>query len=115
MNEERDPALETLFAEARQDLSSDRFTNKVLAKVEERRRRVLLGRLALVVLLIAFELLLDAPLQHSLGALAEALNTPLFDTGGQWFGILLTPLNSLAGLLGLVLMGVHFLYRKLFY
>ena len=29
--------------------------------------------------------------------------------------ILLTPLNSLAGIVGLVLVGVHFLYRKLFY
>ncbi len=115
MNDERDPALEALFEEARQDLSDERFTDAVLARVEARRRRVLSGRLAIVVLLIAFELLLDAPLQHSLGALAEALNTPLFDTGAQWFGILLTPLNSLAGLLGLMLVGIHFLYRKLFY
>ena len=115
MNEKRDPVLEGLFAQARQDLSDDRFTTAVLARVEERHRRVLFGRLTIVVLLIAFELLLDAPLQHSLGALAEALNTPLFDTGAQWFGILLTPLNSLAGLLGLGLVGIHFLYRKLFY
>ncbi len=115
MNDERDPLLEALFEEARQDLSGDRFTDSVLARVEARRRRVLTGRFAIVVLLVAFELLLDAPLQHSLGALAEALNTPLFDTGTQWFGILLAPLNSLAGLVGLVLLAIHFLYRKLFY
>ena len=115
MNDKRDPVVAALFAEARQDLSDDRFTTAVLVRVEERRRRVLFGRLTIVALLIAFELLLDAPLQHSLGALAGALNTPLFDTGSQWFGILLTPLNSLAGLLGLVLLGIHFLYRKLFY
>jgi hypothetical protein len=115
MNEKRDPVLEGLFAEARQDFSDERFTSEVLARVEERRRRVLFGRLTIVVVLIAFELLLDAPLQHSLGALAEALNTPLFDTGAHWIGILLTPLNSLAGLLGLGLVGIHFLYRKLFY
>jgi hypothetical protein len=115
MSDERDPVLEALFAESQQELSDDRFTNAVLARVEARRRRVLLGRLAIVVLLIAFELLLDAPLQHSLGALAEALNTPLFDTGAGWFSILLTPLNSLAGLVGLVLFAIHLLYRKLFY
>jgi hypothetical protein len=115
MNDERDPVLEALFEEARQDLSDERFTEAVVARAEARRRRVLSGRLAIAVLLVAFELLLDAPLQHSLGALAEALNTPLFDTGTQWFAILLTPLNSLAGIVGLVLVGVHFLYRKLFY
>jgi hypothetical protein len=115
MSDERDPILEALFTEAKRDLVDDAFTDAVIARVGSRRRRVIAGRLAIAALLIAFELLLDAPLQHSLGALADALNTPLFEVGHRWFGVLLAPLNSVAGIVGLVLLGVHVLYRKLFY
>jgi hypothetical protein len=115
MSDERDPVLEALFSDAGRNLADDGFSDAVLTRIEARRRRIIAGRLTIAALIVAFELWLDAPLQHSLGALADALNTPLFEIGHQWFGVLLAPLNSLAGIVGLLLLGIHFLYRRLFY
>lgn len=113
MSDERDPLLESLFAQARVDVRANDFDEKVMAKVERRRRNVLIGRLGLVVLLVAFEFLLSAPLQDSVGSAVEALSVSLIDIGNEWLAVFVAPLNSIAGLLGMLLLGLHTLYRKI--
>ena len=112
MNEERDPRLEALFGEAEQELSDDRFTMQVMMSVERRRRRVLAGRLGIAAMLVAFELMLSAPLQSSVGILTDALAAPLIDVGSDWLALIAAPLNSVAGLVGMLFLGVHAFYRK---
>ena len=43
MSEQRDPQLEALFDAARNELAHDPFVNKVMADIERRKRRVVLG------------------------------------------------------------------------
>ena len=112
MNDERDPRLEALFGEAEQELSDDRFTTQVMASVERRRRRVLAGRLGIAATIVAFELMLSAPLQSSVGVLTDALAAPLIDVGNHWLALISAPLNSVAGLIGMLFLGMHALYRK---
>lgn len=113
MNDERDPYLESLFAERRIDIVEGDFTDKVMRQVEQRQRNVVLGRVAFVMLIVAFELLLSSPLQNSLGVITQVLGTTIVPLEGGWSALLLGPLNSIAGILGVLLISLQFLYRRL--
>lgn len=115
MNQERDPLLETLFENAQQPLDDGDFSARVSARIKARGRRILLGRLAIVALLASLELLLDAPLQNSVGVLTEALGTPLYQIENEWLAFAFSSVNSVAGLLGLTLLALHFIYRRVFH
>ncbi len=112
MNDDRDPLLESLFAEAVYEPADDNFNTEVMANIEKRRRNVFIGRVAIVALLFVFELLLSAPLQHSVGAMAEALSTSLVEVNDEWVSAAVAPINSVAGLVGMLLLGLHALHRR---
>jgi len=113
MSDERDPLLESLFAEAERNLEDDVYIKQVMVRVEKRRRNVLVGRFSLVALLVVFELLLSAPLQHTVGVIAQALSATLLELENEWVALVFAPLNSIAGLIGIMLLGMQFLYRKM--
>ena len=112
MNDERDPLLESLFVQAEQECIDEQFTAKVMAGIDKRRRAVLMGRLCVIVLLVAIELMLNAPLQNSVGALTQVFSTSLFQVENEWLAYAFGPLNSIAGLIGVLLLGMHYLFRK---
>ncbi|MGI9234806.1 MAG: hypothetical protein ACR2RD_14325 [Woeseiaceae bacterium] len=113
MSNERDPVLESLFAQADVELNKNDFAGQVMAMVEKRRRNVLLGRVAFLALLVAFEFILSAPLQNSIGAATEAMSMSLLDVSNEWLAVIVAPLNSIAGLLGVLLLGLHTIYRRM--
>jgi len=113
MNDERDPWLESMFVQANRNLADDDYIRQVMVRVEQRRRNVLIGRLALVALLVVFELLLSAPLQNTVGAITQALSATLLELENEWVALVFAPLNSIAGLIGIMLLGLQFLYRKM--
>ena len=112
MNDERDPRLEALFTEVEQELTDSRFTEQVMVRVQRRGRNVMLGRLAFVLVIVAFELALSSPLQTSIGALTEMLGTTLIQLDNEWLEFATAPLNSVAGLIGAILIGLQFLFRR---
>ncbi len=113
MNDERDPLLESIFARAERELVEDKFTAQVMAQVATRRRNVLIGRLAIVALLVALELLLSTPLQNSAGVITQVLSTSLVELEGGAVATVVSPINSIAGLIGMLLLGMQFLYRRM--
>jgi len=113
MTDDRDPLLESLFTQATIELSDNDFSERVMSMVEKRRRNVLFGRVGIVALLVLLELLLSAPLQNSVGAATEALSASLLDVGNEWLAVIVAPINSVAGLLGILLLGLHTIYRRI--
>ena len=113
MNDERDPLLESLFKRAERELVEDDFTAQVMGQVATRRRNVLIGRFAIVALIVALEVLPSSPLQNSAGAITQVLNTSLFELGTGGLALMVSPLNSVAGLIGMLLLGLQFFYRRL--
>ena len=113
MNSERDPQLEELFAQADTPLVENGFTSDVMAKVGKRRRNVWIGRVTIVALIFALEFLLSAPIQNSVGAMTRALSTDLIEIQNEWLSLILGPMNSIAGLVGAILIGLHFFYRRM--
>lgn len=113
MSDERDPLLDSLFARAERELVEDRFTANVMARVATRRRNVLIGRLAIVALLIALEVLLSDPLQNYTGVITQVLSMSLVKLESGMVALVLAPINSIAGLIGMLLLGLQFLYRRM--
>ncbi len=112
MTEERDPKLEALFIQAEENLADDGYVDAVVGSLRRHRRNSLIGRFTAVLLLVALEFLLSAPFQNSAATIANALSMSLIDIEGQWLAFALAPLNSVAGLLGMLLIWLHFLYRR---
>ena len=113
MSKLRDPFVENLFAEAEQDLIDHAFVESLMMKIRQRRRKVMIGRLALVALLVVIELLLNAPLQSSVGTLTQMLGTELLELSNEWVSAIVSPINSVAGLLGMMFLAIHTLYRRM--
>ena len=113
MNDDRDPYLESMFAQRKLDIVEGQFTNDVMRLVERRRRNVIAGRVLFIALIVVFEALLSAPLGDSLGAITQTLGMAIVPLQGGWTELLFGPLNSIAGILGVLLIGMQFLYRRL--
>jgi hypothetical protein len=113
MNNERDPELEVLFADAAAESPNGDFQDKVMTGVATRRRNVMLGRIAIVALIVLLEVLLSAPLQSTVGVIVDVLGSPLIELSQPMLAMILAPVNSIAGVVGGVLLLVHFLYRRL--
>lgn len=113
MNDERDPQLESLFANAAAESPNGSFTDRVMTSVANRRRNVLFGRIAIVALIILLEVLLSAPVQSTVGVIVDLLGAPLIELSQPMLAMILTPVNSIAGVIGGVLLLVHFFYRRL--
>ena len=112
MNDERDPLLESLFLQAEQELIDEDFTTNIMAGIERRRRGFMIGRLSIIVLLIVFELVMNTPLQDSVGMLTSTMSRTLIQLENEWLTYALGPLNSIAGVVGVTLLGMQFLFRK---
>ena len=113
MTSERDPELQSLFDAAEQNLADPEFTDAVVDRINRRRRQLLLGRLAVVAAIVVLEIMLESPLRSSMGLVVEILGRDLVPVGDGWLGFLVAPLNSLAGLVGMTLLGINLLFRKI--
>lgn len=114
MTIDRDPALQTLFANAKKDLPGEAFTDEVITRVDKLRRRSVIGWICVGLVLVACAWLLSAPLQDAVHLLTQILPVSLIDLGESWLARTLSPVNSIAALLALGLLGLRMAYRKIF-
>lgn len=113
MTSDRDPTLQSLFDAAEQNLADAEFTGAVVDRMNRRRRQLLLGRVAVVAAIVVLEIIPESPLRSSMGLVVEALSRDLVPVGDGWLGFLVAPLNSLAGLVGMTLLGLNLLFRRI--
>ena len=105
--------LQAHFDRANEDLAGAAFTQSMVARLDRRRRQLFIIRITAVALLVVLEVLLEAPLQNTSGALVEVLGRDLLPVGEGWLALLVGPLNSFAGLVAILLMGLNFLVRRM--
>ena len=113
MTEERDPLLQSLFAESQVVTADDGFTKKVLTKTYALRQKLIVMGVIVGVLLILYTVLFGAPLQGFAVLIAQFLSRELIDLGESWLALIVSPLNSFAGLLALLFKGFFMLQKKL--
>ncbi|MEM7763072.1 MAG: hypothetical protein AAF290_03265 [Pseudomonadota bacterium] len=112
MSDHNDPDLQALFDQQPVVQNSEAFVADVIAAAGRRRMHWLAWRAAIVAGLILLELVFESPISHSLGVLGSAMKTPVISLQDDWAAFLIEPINSVAGVLGLVLLGVHVLLRR---
>lgn len=114
MKTDRDPALESLFAIARQDAVDDDFANQLMAKIDGLRRRAMIGWASVGVAMLAALSLMAGPLTHAASFATQLLPETLVDIDDRLFAQLLAPVNSIAGAAGLGFLLLRLAYKKIF-
>jgi len=114
MTTKRDPAILELFKLAERDLAEEQFVALTMARVDNLRRRSLVGWILVGLVLLAIAWLLAAPIQDAIQLLSQSLSISLVDLGDRWVAAVIAPANSVAGLVALVLLGLLTAYRKIF-
>jgi len=99
MTEQRDPHLQALFANARQELDGEAFTTGMMAKTRLQRYRVPAMIAGVAVLVIVCAILLAPSLLTFALLTAQTLTTNLVELGDGWLGLALSPINNIASLL----------------
>jgi hypothetical protein len=114
MTTDRDPILQSLFAIAKQDPVGDTFTDNVMSRIAKLRRRVLIGWVCAGLVSAAFAWLLTEPVLQTVDLVTQLLPESLFELEKPTVAQFLAPVNSIAGVVALGLLGLRLAYKKIF-
>jgi len=114
MTTDRDPTLETLFANANQALAGEVFAAQVMSQIDKLRRGAVIGWICVLLVLITFTWLLATSLQDAADLLTGIFPLSLIDLDNRWLARILSPVNSVAGLIALGVLSLRTAYRKIF-
>lgn len=114
MSTDYDPKLQALFSGAVQEFDRDAFTNRVMAKIDRDRRKIVVfwsvtGISSLVVIA-----LLASPLATAVGFVSSVLPASLVNVETDWLRQLLSPVNSVAAAIAVGALALHRFYRRIF-
>ena len=112
--DDRDPALQRLFRAAGSDLPPDTFLEQVMSEIDRTRRRSTLAWCSIGVALFASVWLLAGPLMSAVEIAMRILPESLIELDNSWVAQLISPVNSIAGVVALVFLGLRLAYRKIF-
>lgn len=114
MNSDLDPGLQRLFDNASEEFEGDTFTARVMAGIDNRRRVHVLAWTVLGLVFVACAWLLSSPVMGAVDVATRLLPTTLVDIDSEWVSLLFAPINSVAAVLALGVLGVRAAYRKIF-
>jgi len=114
MNNDRDPALQALFTETKEELTGKAFTAQTMGEIDKLRRRAVIGWTCIGLALLVLAALLAAALQDAVLLLTQGLNLSLVNLENRWLAQILSPVNSVAGVVALGFVGLHRIYRRVF-
>jgi len=114
MTDDRHPGLQGLFDAAKKELDDDAFVTQVMAQIDSLRHRTMIGWIigSLVLTLVGWWL--SRPLISAVNLATQMLPKSLVVVEEQWLAELLAPVNSIAGVAGLLFLGAWVAYRKIF-
>ena len=100
MTDHRDQLLQSVFAEARQELDGEALTAWVMAKTRNMSYMLMAGGIAAALVLLASAWLIFAiPLLEFAVLISQGLTMPLVDLGEGWLALVFLPVNNIASLL----------------
>ncbi|MDP6566239.1 MAG: hypothetical protein QF578_15535 [Alphaproteobacteria bacterium] len=112
MTDDRDPALQALFAEVQQDLPADAFTAQVMSRIDRLNRRRAIAWICAGLVLAPGVWWITGPLQDAVLLLAQGLAVPLIDLENRLLADVVAPLNNVASVFALALLGLRAAYRR---
>lgn len=113
MNTDRDPNLMALFAQAEQEID-DSFVQDVLRQIDQERRRILIIWSVLGLFIIACLAVLAAPVFSAVNLASQLLPVSLVDIETEWVRQLVSPINSVAAVIAVLVLGIRKFFRSVF-
>lgn len=113
MTDERNPAVERLFASANRELADEAFVAGVMAKTGKINARSLVVALAVCLVAAPVAWLLAQPLYDAFVWLMQLMSRPVAG-GGDGIASVVLPINSIGGALALAFLVCRTLVRRLF-
>lgn len=114
MTDERDPGIQALFDAAPGATVSGEFVTRVMTGVDTQRRRTVMAWIVAAMLAIPVLYWLSGPVIGAVNLANRLMPEPLVTVEASWLAQLFAPLNSVAAVTGIVLLGLWWLYRKIF-
>ena len=114
MTTERDALIESLFDDANENLAPDDFAARVMLDIDRARRRSLAGWAFVGLAAVACAWMLSGPLLQAVNLGLQVLPESLFEVDDRIVAAILAPLNSVAGAIGIAVLGLWTAYRKIF-
>lgn len=114
MTDEREPGLLALFESANKAGGDNAFVARVMADIEGTRRRTVIGWIVAGLLFTPLVWWLSGPVTDTLVVVGELLPDSLFTVEQELLAQLLAPVNSAAGIAGLLFLAGWLFYRKIF-
>ena len=109
---DQDQNLIALFAQAEQQYDNDDFVAGIMSQIDRERRRILLIWIVLGVFVIACVAVFAMPVISALNMATELLPVSLIDVQADWAQQLVAPINSVAAVVALALLGIIWFFRK---
>ena len=113
MNDERNPALERLFASANRPLADETFVGDVMAKTSWWSTPRIAIAIAVCVVAAPIAWLVAAPLNEVLMWLMQLITAPIVDAGSGASRAVL-PINSVGAVVAFALLAMRAVTRRLF-
>lgn len=114
MNELHNPVLQNLFDEARQDLTDDALTSRILTHTRKRYYTLIAGGILVsLVILVSAWLIFAMPLLEFALMISRFFTNPLIDLGEGWLTLVFMPVNNIASLAVLLAKGALMGWKKL--
>jgi len=114
MNTDRDPNLMALFAQAEQEFDKGSFVAGVMGQINHERRKIQLVWLVLGLFTIACLVALVAPVITAVSMANQLLPVSLVEIQTEWVRQLVSPINSVAAIVAVIVLGVTRFFRRIF-
>ena len=113
MSTDRDPNLIALFAQAEQDID-DTFVQDLMRQIDHERRRILIIWSTLGVFVLVCLAFLANPVFSAVNMASQLLPIALVEVETGWVQQLVSPINSVAAVVAVLVLGIRKFFRKIF-
>lgn len=114
MTTDRDPVLQSLFVAAQQEMAGDAFTERLMSRIGKLRRRTLSAWIGVGFVVAVAAWLLTGPVVSAVNLGAQFLPKSLIELDNQVLADVVAPVNSVAILVAVGILGLRAIYRKIF-
>ena len=114
MTNNQDQLLQSVFAEARQDLDGEVLTARIMTKTRRMLYLLATGSITIALILLAgVWLMFGIPLLEFAVLISQFLTIGLLDLGEGWLALVFMPVNNIASLIVIAAKAIHMGWKKL--
>ena len=112
MSNDYDPRLQAIFTQAQQSFDHDAFLRSILERIDKERRRTMMVWSVFGVAGIIVLALLAKPVFTALTMATQLLPMSLVEIEVAWLRQLVSPINSIAAVLAIAVLGIRSFIRR---